>query len=233
MLDPKAVPSMLSVPGGAGLWVAFVRSVGVGCFVGWLCVSTVFSKLRLVVPSLTTIHMGAVAYPGVSSGCIPGVWNVCLRHLGQEKQDAHGPNDLSSILWQHDAAQDRGCSNTFPLLPLVLRDVFCHPLRYLVARDPVGIIPLYIGWFCSESIPENSFRHRSKSWSFHNTLEHSRGSDGSVQVASELKALHKVGTPTASLRYFNVDDKDSINHICIYANRYTAAYVHVQVHVCI
>ncbi|CAK9097988.1 unnamed protein product [Durusdinium trenchii] len=34
---------------------------------------------------------------------------------------------------------------------------------YLVARDPVGIIPLYIGW----------------------------GSDGSVQVASELKALHK------------------------------------------
>ena len=36
--------------------------------------------------------------------------------------------------------------------------------RYVVARDPVGIIPLYIGW----------------------------GSDGSVQVASELKALHKV-----------------------------------------
>eukprot|EP00435_Cladocopium_sp_Y103_P057264 s169_g19.t1 len=34
---------------------------------------------------------------------------------------------------------------------------------YVVARDPVGIIPLYIGW----------------------------GSDGSVQVASELKALHK------------------------------------------
>ncbi|CAE7618470.1 unnamed protein product [Symbiodinium microadriaticum] len=34
---------------------------------------------------------------------------------------------------------------------------------YIVARDPVGIIPLYIGW----------------------------GADGSVQVASELKALHK------------------------------------------
>lgn len=34
---------------------------------------------------------------------------------------------------------------------------------YVVARDPVGIIPLYIGW----------------------------GSDGSVQVASELKALNK------------------------------------------
>jgi len=34
---------------------------------------------------------------------------------------------------------------------------------YLVARDPVGIIPLYIGW----------------------------AKDGSVQVASELKALHK------------------------------------------
>eukprot|EP00913_Durusdinium_trenchii_P004887 g4536.t1 len=40
---------------------------------------------------------------------------------------------------------------------------------YLVARDPVGIIPLYIGW----------------------------GSDGSVQVASELKALHKVTSSCA------------------------------------
>ncbi len=106
--------------------------------------------------------------------------------------------------------------------------------RYVVARDPVGIIPLYIGWCAGKSwswrdhqYSESQGRFSASSHGGLKTLMSTqngwqesvywmdlrlqhfidlrytrewlslmwvypcRGSDGSVQVASELKALHK------------------------------------------